>query len=184
MLHFVQFFDGHRGAGRVRSGATCVGKTARRPTLSMIACAVGGHLQQHHHTYIAYHYNNCATFATCCLPRNGVNGWKLVQRYLAEAIAWDQEELSSPNHRKTIEFFWSKFRHNFKQHIASKQSGMKLPLRATMLEAFYLDIDFDSWIDVQDIAAYAFLFFVGVRLDHVAVDAQQSHALRFEDFAF
>jgi len=118
------------------------------------------------------------------LPRNGVNGWESAQRYLAEAVAWDQEELGSPDQRKTMDFFWSKFRHNYKQQIAAKHSGMKLPLRAAMLEAIYLDIDFNSWVDVQDIAAYTFLFFVGVRIGHVAVDAQQSHALRFEDFAF
>ena len=53
-----------------------------------------------------------------------------------------------------------------------------------MLEAIYLDIDFSSWVDVQDIAAYTFLLFVGVRIGHVAVDAQRAHALRFEDIGF
>eukprot|EP01048_Picozoa_sp_COSAG05_P020296 COSAG05_NODE_3413_length_2080_cov_11.682988_1_plen_381_part_00 len=68
--------------------------------------------------------------------------------------------------------------------VTGKHTGMKLPLRVPMLEAIFLDVNFSSWVDTQDIAAYTFLLFVGVRIGHVAVDAQQTHALRFEDFAF
>ena len=118
------------------------------------------------------------------LSKHGVNGWDSAQRYLSEAVTWDQLEMGSLDHRKFMDFFWSKFRHNYKQQIAAKHTGMKLPFRAAMLEAIYLDIDFSSWVDVQDIAAYTFLLFVGVRIGHVAVDAQRAHALRFEDIGF
>ena len=118
------------------------------------------------------------------LSKHGVHGWDSAQRYLSEAVAWDQEEMGSRDHRKHIDFFWSKFRHNYKQSVAAKHTGMKLPLRVAMLEAMFLDINFDSWVDIQDFSSYTFLLFVGVRIGHVAVDEQQSHALRFEDFSF
>jgi len=118
------------------------------------------------------------------LPKNGVNGWESALRYLTNAIDWDREEMGSPDLRDDMEFFWSKFRANYKQTIAADHSNMKLPMRAALLEAIYLIIDWSCWSDVQAICAYTVLLFVGVRIGHLAVGQQRTHAMRFEDFRF
>ena len=120
------------------------------------------------------------------LPAHNVrSGWKGALQYCSEVCTWNKE-VGFDDPRDSIQFYWARFRLNYKQLVKAEHPAMKLPLRPAMLEAMALDADMSRGDDLRDMCAYFLLFFTGARIGHCAPPSASAanHALRFEDFFF
>lgn len=121
------------------------------------------------------------------LTRNGINsGWDGALKYVTAVVQWnlsfgyEDARMVSGN-----EFWWLKFRQEFKRLVPVSHKAMKLPIRAGHLEAMAQDCDLSNAVDLRDLASYYTLFFFGVRIAHVAATSgAPTHAMRFEDLFF
>eukprot|EP01047_Picozoa_sp_COSAG01_P009864 COSAG01_NODE_411_length_17360_cov_11.401852_17_plen_246_part_00 len=84
-----------------------------------------------------------------------------------------------------MDYWWNKFRVQFKQTVPTLHLYNKLPIRPAHLEAIALDCNLSCDRDLHDLAAYYMLFFAGVRVAHVALTAgATNHAVCMEDLHF
>jgi hypothetical protein len=116
------------------------------------------------------------------LAHTGVHsGWDGVGKYITEVVRWNHE-FGYPDFRLSCQWWWDRFRDEFKQCVQVAHRGMKLPIRPAHLQAMAAGADLNDPTDLRDIASYFLLYFCGVRIGHVAGSASgPSHCIRYED---
>jgi hypothetical protein len=118
---------------------------------------------------------------------NGINsGWDGAQKYITAAVHFNREfGYGDFRDLPNIDWWWGRFRHEFKILIPVRHRAMKLPIRAGHIEAIALGANLDNALDLRDLTMYFFLFYCGVRIGHVAHTTGGSmHCLRFGDVFF